>query len=93
MLMANCHEGHFNHGVFCNDVRNGKQSNIIRHLLLVAAGTGFTPMPKLLQYFVPFINEKASKLNKAIPSSVTFLCFNKTLNDIIWKELSIKINL
>ena len=93
MLMANCHEGHFNRGIFSDNVKNAKQSSVIRHLLLVAAGTGFTPMPKLLQYFVAFINEKASKLNKAIPSSVTFLCFNKTLNDIIWKELSIEISL
>ena len=73
-------------------MNNLNESNLLRHLVLVAAGTGFTPMPKLLQYFVAFINEKAFNQNKDIPCSVTFLCFNKTLNDIIWKELSIKFN-
>ena len=89
--MGNCHEGHFNLGIFANTIKNEEESNILRHLVLVAAGTGFTPMPKILQYFVALINEKASKEKKPIPSSVTFLCFNKTLKDIMWKELSIKL--
>ena len=89
--MGICHEGHFNLAVFNNGRQKSMKNNILRHLVLVAAGTGFTPMPKVLQYFVAFINKTATKQNKMIPSSATMLFFNKTLKDIIWEELSIKM--
>ena len=89
--MGICHEGHFNVAVFNNGRQKSMKNDILRHLVLVAAGTGFTPMPKLLQHFVAFINKRASTQNKNIPSSVTLLFFNKTLKDIIWEELSIKM--
>ena len=91
ILMGICHEGHFNVAVFNNGRQKSMKNNILRHLVLVAAGTGFTPMPKLLQHFVAFINNTASKQNRKIPSSATMLFFNKTLKDIIWEELSIKM--
>ena len=86
--MGECYEGHFNIGRLGNLGSDDKTDSSLTHLILVAAGTGFTPMPKLLQYFVAYRNENATKRKIVQPSSVTLLCFNKTTKDIIWKELS-----
>ena len=86
--MGESYEGHFNVGDLANRDSNMQPGSPLRHLVLISAGTGFTPMPKLLQYFVAHVNETASKRNMRLPSTVTLLCFNKTTKDIIWKELS-----
>ena len=88
ILMGECYEGHFNVNHLTTINLDDKIDNPLTHLILVSAGTGFTPMPKLLQYFVAYVNETATKQNIRVPSSVTLLCFNKTAKDIIWKELS-----
>ncbi|XP_075058813.1 cytochrome b5 reductase 4 isoform X4 [Mixophyes fleayi] len=46
-------------------------------IFLVAAGTGFTPMVKLLRHVL----NRASNLRK-----VKLIFFNKTENDILWRE-------
>lgn len=48
------------------------------HLVMFAAGTGFTPMVRLIHYALT--NEECSN------RSVTLLFFNKTEKDIIWRE-------
>ena len=88
VLVGGCHEGNFNVSRLGYCSSTDLEGETLRHLVLVAAGTGFTPMPKLLQYFVAIVNEKAGKLKTALPSSLTLLFFNKTFEDIIWKELS-----
>ena len=58
---------------------NWVKSNV-QQLLLVFAGTGFTPMIKLLKEFCEY--DRGPKNN----SNITVLAFNKTVKDIIWKE-------
>lgn len=48
----------------------------VRNLVLLAAGTGFTPMVRLLHWALYSSNEINVKL----------ITFNKTVKDIIWKE-------
>jgi hypothetical protein len=91
-LIGEFYEGHFNVGHLANGGSDDKTDNPLTHLILVSAGTGFTPMPKLLQYFVAYVNETVTKRNIKLPSSATLLCFNKTTKDIIWKELSYNIS-
>ena len=50
--MGECYEGHFDVGRLANRDSKMQPGNPLRHLVLISAGTGFTPMPKLLQYFV-----------------------------------------
>ena len=52
----------------------------VRHLVLAFAGTGFTPMVKVLREFCNLVEDAESK------NTLTILCFNKTVKDIIWKE-------
>ena len=52
----------------------------VQHIFLFAAGTGITPMFKLLQ-FINYICQK-----DRVKKKVTLLNFNKTLQDIIWRE-------
>ena len=85
--MGECYEGHFNVDHLATHGSDDQIDTPLTHLILVSAGTGFTPMPKLLQYFVAYVNETATKQNIRIPSTVTLLCFNKTTKDVIWKEL------
>ena len=57
----------------------------IDRLIMVAAGTGFTPMAKLIQYFY-FLNAKNPGNDKSQKKEAILLFFNKTQNDIIWRE-------
>ena len=54
----------------------------IRHLLVVYAGTGLTPMVKVIMEFINAA--EASKSNNKY--TLSLLCFNKAVKDIIWKE-------
>ena len=54
----------------------------IRHLLVVYAGTGMTPMVKVIMEFINAA--QGSKSNDKY--TLSLLCFNKTVKDIIWKE-------
>ena len=82
-MVEDCHEGTFDLGRLSSRL---EETLPLQHLILVAAGTGFTPMAKVLQYFVA--QKSAEKQNRKSSSSfATFLNFNKTSNDIIWKEL------
>ncbi|XP_026549342.1 cytochrome b5 reductase 4, partial [Notechis scutatus] len=49
----------------------------VEDLLLLAAGTGFTPMVKLLNYALS---------NSATLRAVKMMFFNKTEDDILWKS-------
>ena len=84
-MVEDCHEGTFNLGRLSSRL---EETLPLQHLILVAAGTGFTPMAKILQYFVAVAQKSVEKDNqKSSPSFATFLNFNKTSSDIIWKEL------
>ena len=85
ILVEDCHGGTFNLGRLSSRL---EETLLLQHLILVAAGTGFTPMAKVLQYFVAAAQQSAEKNNRKSASSfATFLNFNKRSNDIIWKEL------
>ena len=87
-MVKDCHEGTFDLGHL-----SGRLTLPLQHLILVAAGTGFTPMAKVLQYFVAVAQKPAEKHNQKSSSSfATLLNFNKTSNDIIWKELRYSID-
>jgi len=58
----------------CNLLKN------IRHLLLVYAGTGFTPMVKVIKEYL----NNAERVKDQF--TLTLITFNKTSKDIIWKE-------
>ena len=89
-MVEDCHEGTFNLGRLSSRL---EETLALQHLILVAAGTGFTPMAKVLQYFVAVSQKSAEKHNRKSSSSfATFLNFNKTSNDIIWKELRYSID-
>ena len=89
-MVEDCHEGTFNLGRLSSRL---EETLPLQHLILVAAGTGFTPMAKILQYFMAVAQRSAEKDNqKSSPSFATFLNFNKTSNDIIWKELRYSID-
>ena len=62
--------GFFDHNILFN----------VRNLVIVYAGTGLTPMIKVIKEF--FKNSK----NKKTKCTLTILSFNKTEKDIIWKD-------
>lgn len=51
----------------------------VHQLIMLAAGTGFTPMPKVLQKFLLLSNHRSKR-------TATLCLFNKTKNDIMWKD-------
>ncbi len=54
-------------------------------LILIAAGSGFTPMAKVIQYFQYLTTKNPGKGN-AHKKEVVLLFFNKTQKDIIWRD-------
>ena len=62
--------GFFDHNILFN----------VRNLVIVYAGTGFTPMIKVIK---EFLNSSKNKKSKC---TLTILSFNKTEKDIIWKD-------
>ena len=54
----------------------------VRHLVVVYAGTGLTPMVKVIMQFI----NSAESSNSNDKYTLTLLCFNKTIKDIIWSE-------
>nr|XP_014343350.1 PREDICTED: cytochrome b5 reductase 4 isoform X2 [Latimeria chalumnae] len=56
---------------------NKSQLQGVKHLFLLAAGTGFTPMANLLRYAV----NNNSSLRK-----IKLMFFNRTENDILWRD-------
>ena len=57
----------------------------VDRLVLVAAGTGFTPMASVIQYF-HFRAVRNPGKGIDTKKEVVLLFFNKTAQDIIWKE-------
>ena len=86
-LSISDHDGSFDVSRLWNWYSSANKTEELRHLILVAAGTGFTPMPKLLQYFAAR-NTNAPNWASKSDRTATILIFNKTSKDIIWKELS-----
>jgi len=69
--------------LFVSDTEGSFDRMILKnicHLIVIYAGTGFTPMVKVIREFLAHI-EKSS-----VESSLTILSFNKTEKDIIWKD-------
>ena len=62
--------GFFDHNILFN----------VRNLVIVYAGTGLTPMIKVINEFLRSTKNKKSKC------TLTILSFNKTEKDIIWKD-------
>ena len=52
----------------------------IRHLVVVYAGTGFTPMVKVIKEFLMYAENSTNQ------STLTILSFNKSVKDVIWME-------
>jgi NAD(P)H-flavin reductase len=57
----------------------------VSQLILLAAGTGFSPMAKLIQTFLALPRHLAPPQQWA-DSSVMLLFFNQTRADVIWRE-------
>ena len=54
----------------------------VDRLVLIAAGTGFTPMASVIQYF----HFRSVRSPGKVKKEAVLLFFNKTRQDIIWKE-------
>ena len=65
------HMGTFDHTLIGRDLQD---------LILVFGGTGFTPMAKVIKCFCESVKDKR------LSCSLTILSFNKTVDDIIWRE-------
>ena len=65
---------------------NSSRLSSTRHVLLIAAGTGFTPMAKVIRDLL------SCELDDQEPRSTTLLFANKREQDILWKEELQKLN-
>jgi len=52
----------------------------VANLILLAAGTGITPMVKVIRYFID------QQRGQSQPAAVRLVFFNKTEQDIVWKS-------
>ena len=67
--------------ILVSDTQGSFDKNILKnvcHLVIVYAGTGFTPMVKVLKEFLSCV--------KNSPNTLTIISFNKSSEDIIWKN-------
>ena len=69
--------------IMVSDTKGSFDRNILKricHLVVIYAGTGFTPMVKVVKEYLKHVE------NSSDTSTLSILSFNKSIEDIIWKE-------